>query len=991
VSGKSFNRLLQNYEAQSALSQLSEKKQNLNVYDLLGGPIRKALTELSFTEPTAPQVQAIPSILNVENVLLIAPTGSGKTEAVLLPIFSNLLKQPEKHGISILYITPLRALNRDMIKRLSFWAAKLGITIEVRHGDTEIKIRRRQALRPPNMLVTTPETLQAILSGTRMQQHLSHVRYVVVDEVHELAEDKRGVQLTVALERLFELTKQEFQRVGLSATVGNPEKVAKFIAGSNRPIKAIEVPLPKGYRYSVEYPLPEDADYDLAQKLYTTPEAAARIRRILNLVKEHTSTLIFVNSRANAEMLGHKFTQLQRGDIAVHHGSLSREERANIEDEFKSKALKAIICTSTLELGIDIGHVDLVIQYLSPRQVSSLIQRVGRSGHKLDLVSKGIIITAFPDDTLESITAVKRAYKSQLEPLTIHEGALDVLAHQIIGILMDKKRATIDEALQILQRAYPYRNIDREKLLHVAKYLHTLRTIWLEGDTLKHSRRTREYYHQNLSMIPDERRYPVIDVLSDHTIGTVGDEFMALRARLGLNIIIRGKVWRIVQIEDETGTVHVVPSEDPFAALPGWDGEILPVPYSLAQEVGKLREEISQELKKQENPEKVAQKLAGKLSTQKPTLLESVNEIQEQLKEGAPVPTHNHILIEAFDKYVVIHACYGEIVNRTLGAIFDAILSDQELIRGWWNNGYRVLIELPRKAEQRDIDKLPTILFKLTDEEVDNAFNDYLKARFPFSYKMKFVAERFGALPRGKTMAYEKMAELPSRFGKTPIYEETIREAMQEKVDINTVKKIMNSVKKDETKVTALLRLEKPTPLGFRILSKYTEIPELMAPERILLSNIERMKKATLARRPSLLCLQCGHHSEQKRIRDLPDKLTCEKCGSGLQADLHPFQDPKTLIEILHRRLKGKKLTPEELEQLTHARRTADLVLSHGKKALIAFQVKGIGPETAFRILGKMHPTEDDFYMDLLQAKIQYLRTKPYWDKEKTLKHREVT
>jgi len=964
---------------------LTQKKQRSpDAYSSLAKPIREALDELGFVEPTLPQAAAIPSILKGENVLLVAPTGSGKTEAVLLPIFSNFLQQPEKHGISIMYITPLRALNRDMVKRLSFWANNLGITVEVRHGDTEIKIRRRQALRPPNMLVTTPETLQAILPGTRMRQHLSHVHYVVVDEVHELAEDKRGVQLTVALERLFELTRQEFQRVGLSATVGNPEKVAQFVAGSNRSVKVVEVPLPKGYRYKVESPLPEEADYDLAQKLQTAPEAGARIRRILDLVKNHTSTLVFVNSRANAEMLGHKFTQLQRGDIAVHHGSLSRRERASIEDEFKAKMLKAIVCTSTLELGIDIGHVDLVIQYLSPRQVSSLIQRVGRSGHKLGLISEGIIITAFPDDTLESITAVERAYKNQLEPLLIHEGALDVLAHQIVGILMDKRQTTVDGALQILHRAYPYRDLTREKFLDVARYLHTLRTVWLEGDTLKRSRRTREYYHQNLSMIPDERRYPVVDVLSDRTIGTVGDEFMALRARKGLNIILRGKVWRIVQIEDKTGTVHVVPSEDPFAALPGWDGEILPVPFTLAQEVGKLREEIAQELRKEKNPERVAEKLASKLSTDKSTLLEPAKEIYEQMREGAPVPTHDHILIEAFDKYVVVHACYGEVVNRTLGAIFDAVLSDQELITGWWNNGYRILIETPRKIEQRDLDRLPTLLFKLTDEDVDKAFNDYLKARFPFSYKMKFVAERFGALPRGKTMAYERMAELRSRFEKTPIYEETIREAMQEKVDIPTVKKIMNKVREEKTEVTTLLRLEKPTPLGYRILAKYTEIPELMAPERVLLSNIERMKQAISARHPSLLCLSCGHHSEEKRIRELPDKLSCEKCGSGLLADLHPVQDPKALIDILKRRLKSKQLTEEELEQLTHARRTADLVLSHGKKALIAFQVKGVGPETAFRLLSKMHSSEDDLYMDLLHAKIQYLRTKPYWDRDKT-------
>jgi len=959
---------------------LAEKKlPSLDVYGLLETPVRKALAELGFSEPTLPQVKAIPLILKGENVLLIAPTGSGKTEAVLLPIFSNFICQPEKRGISILYVTPLRALNRDMVKRLSFWAKHLGFSVEVRHGDTETKIRRRQAVRPPNMLVTTPETLQAILPGTRMRQHLRYVRYVIIDEVHELAEDKRGVQLTIALERLLEITEKEFQRVGLSATVGNPRKVAKFIAGANRSVRVVEVFLPKGYHYSVEHPIPSDPDYDLAQKLHTAPEAAARIKRILDLVEKHTSTLIFVNSRTNAEMLGHKFNQLTK-DIAVHHGSLSKTERMLIEDEFKAKALKAIVCTSTLQLGIDIGHVDLVIQYLSPRQVCSLIQRVGRSGHKLDMTSKGVIVTAFPDDVMEALTATRQAYKGQLEPLQIHENALDVLAHQIVGILIDKRRTTINEMLEILQRACPYRNLSKAKLLEVTSYLHSLRNLWLEGDTVKKTRKTYQYYYENLSMIPDERRYPIVDVISDRTIGTVGDEFMALRARIGLNIIIRGKVWRIVQIEDETGTVHVVPSEDPFAAIPGWDGEILPVPYTLAQEVGRLRQKITEELKRESNHELLAEKLAKKLSTDKSTLLKPIEEIHEQLQQGAPVPTHNHILIEAFDKYLIIHACFGETVNRTLGSIFDAVLSDRELIIGWWNDGYRILIEMPRKPEKRDLKNLQDTLFGLTAKEVDKAFDDYLKARFPFSYKMKFVAERFGALPRGKTMGPERLAQLPVRFEKTPIYEETLREAMIEKVDISTVKKIMRGVKSEKIKVTTLFRLEKPTPLAYHILAKYAEIPELMAPERVLLTNIERMKRATTARKVSLLCLSCGNQMEEKRIRELPEKLACEKCGVGLLAHLRPSHDPRMVQDILRRRLDGKELTPEELGQLTHARRTADLVLSHGRKALIALQVRGIGPETAFRILGKMHYDEDEFYMDLLKAKIQYLRTRPYWD-----------
>lgn len=955
---------------------------NPNVFKLLANPVQDALTKLGFSKPTLPQVMAIPPVLNGENVLLVAPTGSGKTEAVLLPIFSNLIQREKRKGISIIYITPLRALNRDLLKRLSFWSQRLGVSIEVRHGDTEIRLRRRQAVFPPQMLATTPETLQAILPGSLMKQHLSHVKHVIVDEVHELASSKRGVQLTIALERLCEIAeKRDFQRIGLSATVGNPEDIARFIAGPNREIKIIEASLPKGYRYKVEKPKPTQEDYELAGKLRTSPEAAVRIRRLTELVDNHKSTLIFVNSRTNAEMLGHKFNQLQRNDITVHHGSLSKEERVRIEDNFKAGRLKAIICTSTLELGIDIGSVDLVVQYLSPRQVGSLIQRVGRSGHRLDMSSEGVIVTAFPDDTLESIAAVKSAYKNKIEPVLIHENALDVLAHQIVGILLDKTTIKVDELLSIVRRAYPYRNLRKNKLLDVISFLDYLNELRVdgEGEVLRKTRKTRRYYYENLSMIPDEKRYPIIDIISNRKIGTLGDEFMALRARIGLNFICKGKVWRIVQIEDETGKVYVVPSEDPMAAIPGWDGEMLPVPFNLAQETGKLREEIRKALKETENVEVTAERLAEKLSTDKSAVLETVQEIEDHIKQGEPLPTHNQILIECFDKYVIVHACFGEQVNRTLGCIFDAVLSDRELITGWWNDGYRILIETSRKLTESETTRMPKILFGLTAADVEKAFKDYLEARFPFAYKMKFVAERFGALPRGRTMGPKRLQQLTEQFKETPIYDETLREGMLEKVDLRKIKEIMAKIKKGKIRIYISYRLEKPTPLAYHILEKYADVSELMAPERLLLSNIEKMKRAVNNRTATLLCFSCGKGTIEKRVKDLPEHPACKECGSRLLALIRPSRELNAVREILSKRHEEKKLTSEELEKLTYARRTADLILSYGRKAVIALEVRGIGPETAFRILGKMHLKEDEFYMDLLKAKIQYLRTREYW------------
>ena len=967
-----------------------QDKRTVSVFDLLAKPVQKAVTEVGFKEPTLPQTMCFPPVLAGKNILLIAPTGTGKTEAVLLPIFSRLIEQKsdEQKGIQVIYITPLRALNRDMLKRFTFWSQRLGISVEVRHGDTEMKIRCKQARQPPQMLVTTPETLQAILPGSQMRRHLKSLEYVIVDEVHDLAGSKRGVQLTIALERLFEVTEHEFQRIGLSATVGNPAEVAKFIAGTNREVTIVQAILAKNYCYNVEFPIPAEKDFELSARLETSPEAAARIRRLTELIDSHKSTLIFVNSRTFAEMLGHRFSQLNRADIAVHHGSLSREERVSIEDNFKAGTLKAIICTSTLELGIDIGNVDLTIQYMSPRQVSSLIQRVGRSGHRLERVSEGIIITVYPDDTLESVAAIENAQANKIEPVLFHENALDVLAHQTAGILMDKEIISIDALVEIVHRAYPYRKLGKKRFLDVIGFLESLNKVRLdlEGKVLRKTGRTREYYYGNLSMIPDERRYPVLNVLTDRKIGTLGDEFMALDARVGLHFIMRGKVWRIVQIEEETGTVHVIPAEDPFAAIPGWDGEILPVPFDLAQQTGAEREKIGTLLKQGETPEQTAEELSYQLKTDKSTLLDAAREINEHLKEGAPLPTQNRILLEIFDRYLIAHVCFGELVNRTLGGIFDTILSEREVITGWWADGYRILMESPRKLSPQEIEKLPELLFHLTDENVDKAFHRYVKAKFPFAYKMKFVAERFGALPRGKTMSSERQAKLRVSFGDTPIYEETLREAMLEKTDLAKTKQIMTDVQAGKIRVDTLIRGEKPTPLAYHILTQYADISELMAPERVILSNIDKMKNSIEARFATLLCMNCGNWTTQIRVRELPAEPHCGTCQSRLLTLLYFSQDVEKLKQDLGKRKEGKELKPDELKELTVARRKADLILSYGKQAVRALEVKGVGPETASRILGKMHPKEDDFYMDLLKAKIQYLRTREFWDDKEKLR-----
>jgi ATP-dependent Lhr-like helicase len=246
---------------------------------------------------------------------------------------------------------------------------------------------------------------------------------------------------------------------------------------------------------------------------------------------------------------------------------------------------------------------------------------------------------------------------------------------------------------------------------------------------------------------------------------------------------------------------------------------------------------------------------------------------------------------------------------------------------------------------------------------------------------MKAIAERFGAMPRGKTLAHSGRGEkLKAAFEGTPIYDETLREAMMDKVDLQQVKLILHDIKEGKITLNTITR-EKPSPLAYHILMQYADTAELMAPERLLLTNIDRMKHSIEARTAKLLCMNCGTWTKQIRIKDLAEEPECENCHSRLLTLLYFSQDADKLVEDLRKRREGKELTPEELKELSNARRKADLILSYGKQAVRALQVKGVGPETASRILGKMHPEEDKFYMDLLKAKVQYLRTREFWDK----------
>ena len=886
------------------------------------------------------------------------------------------MRLEKRQGISIIYITPLRALNRDLLKRLDYWKLKLGFTVEVRHGDTPQRDRRRQSVRPPDFLVTTPETLQAILPGRRMRSHLRHVRWVIIDEVHELAGDRRGVQLTVGLERLRKITDHEFQRIGLSATVGNPEEVSGFLSGQ-RHHEVIQVLPPKEAQYFVEFPHPTDEDNIVAQSLYTAPEAAARLNRIWELAEAHDSTLIFVNSRTNAETLGSKFHQLRRS-VGVHHGSLPRDERVRVENEFKGGKIKALVCTSTLELGIDIGNVDLTVQYMSPRQVSALIQRVGRSGHTLDRISKGEIMAVSTEDILESIAAIQSAVEKEVEPVRVHEKSLDVLAHQIAGILLESDSdITVQNMLALVRTAYPYRDFTEEEFSRLLDFMQKMRYLYRDHDFLRRGSRVRQYYFENLSMIPDERRYQVIDVSTQQSVGILGEEFMMTKARLGLHFIIKGKVWQIEQISDDA-RVYVTPVEDPTAAVPGWDGEMLPIPFELAQRVGKLRGQVSAALESHSVATTVEQ-FTQSWPTERFAVRKVVEELEDHRKTGAAVPTATRIVLEAFDRFLIIHASFGEIVNNTLGELYEELLSRDGIVRQWWADAYRILLELTIDTQDLSLEETRKKLFEIESGVLEGIFKGVLHRHFPFGYYMKFIAERFGALRRGLMFSGDNLRELALRFRMTPIYDETIREALMLHVDFRRVREIYSRLGTGEMEVAVFRPEEKPTPLGFHLLNKHIDVPELVAPESVERNTLERLRFSLDNMTVDLLCFECGEIAQAETIKKLANKPQCKSCGSSLLAV--STWSSGYLARVLEKKRKTQPLQDDERDALSRGRRSADLVLSYGRRAIIAQCVYGIGPQTASRILARMHDDEKSFYKDLLEAKLKFITTRQYWDR----------
>src|SRR5256712_757895 len=788
----------------------------------------RALGIETFTEP---QRRAIPRILAGENVLLVAPTGIGKTEAALLPILDRLVRgKPEP--TSCLYITPLRALNRDMLRRMTFFADRLGIRVAVRHGDTTPQERAAITRHPPDILITTPETFQILFTGRKLREHLRSVRWVVVDEIHELASDERGAQLAVGMERLRDLTGREFQRIGLSAAGATPEEVAGFLVGVGPP---------------------------------------------------------------------------------------------------------------SVEPGMEVGPGTCGPQYTSPRGVPRLVQRIGRSGHGVGETSDGVILATHEDDVAEASAIARRALAEEIEDLVVRKDNRSVLANQLVAIAVSERFTSLDEAYATVRRSWPFRDLKRVDFDEVVAQLGELRLLWSRDGRLGRSSQSLPYFFENISMIPDVKTYRVIDLSSRRAIGTLDEWFVAENAKLGESFIMRGSAWRLVDFKADHVLVEPVPG---IGDGPSWVGEDIPVPFDVAQEVGRIRRE--RDLSAYPVNEHGASTFLGYLA--------SVGD--------APLATDTRITIESARDVLIVNACFGSKVNETLAQLISSLISarfGQSV--GVQTDPYRIVLEVPRSVNPQQVVEI------LRPEDPD-ALEPLLRVilknsaflRWPFVY----VAKKFGALRRDVDWESDSIPRLLKTFENTPLFEEVLDKVFWERMDIPRTVAVLQRIQSGQIEivVTRMTPIGRAGLEGGRLL-----VTPSRADHATLMAVKARLEKETA----TFLCLNCKM-SWRDVVRDLPAKIRCPKCEGLMVAVIVPYEKDK----IAKLDLQGT-----DKESRAKAKRlftNASLGMAHGRKGVLALMARGGGEDTGARIPRGYHETELDFLRDVLAAEITYARTKRFWD-----------
>ncbi len=909
--------------------------------------IIESFKDEGFQNLTKIQSISIPVIARMKNCLLVAPTGSGKTEASIIPIFSllendrdNKINLTDNNAIIVLYITPLRALNNDVLRRIINYAKKRNLDAQIRHGDTTRTARQKLIIKPPHILITTPESLGIILTHEKLKSYLKHLRWVIVDEIHELIGNERGTHLTVSLERLENISSHNVVRIGLSATVGNLKDAANFISGTNRKCAILVDNTIRKY------------DIDVKYLKGSISNVAKFVIKYLKDNKICGSILLFTNTRDEAEYIGTTIRNLNDIPIEVHHGSLSRETREETEIKLREGLTSIVVCTSSLELGLDIGSVELVIHYGSSKQVSKLIQRIGRSRHVNFKSAKGLIIASSGDDELECLSIINRMKKRSIEIQNPHTDALDVVSHHLIGfVISTSEPKKLDEVYQIITRAYPFRSLSFSDIEQCAVLLDSFKIIKYDPINKTYARRIKsyKYYFENISTIPNIVKFEVMDVIRKKRIGTLDQQFIGEFGERGNVFILKGTQWRIVSVDDNKLQVNV---EQVFGSpinIPHWIGEMIPVDYETAVEVGKLRNKVLND-----------------------SNIKVESEIKNTLQKIPIIPDSKNIVLESVinRNAVVVHSTFGTKINNTLSSLFSTFLASYvgHLVETK-SDPYRILLSSSVRLSRINIEKI------FYDEyDVEAILITSLSNTYNLNWRVWMVSKKFGLVD--KNAIYDKRLArfIYERYSKTPISKESIRELIHDKYDVESTQEILRKIRNREITIH-WLDLSLFSPLAQSIIEHHSKSSS--SPLSIERGVLELIKERLDKTKHRLICIRCGKWERLVETREIMEAISCKVCGSRLITTT--FSSDYELSKIILNKLKGSEINPEQNHKFERAWKTASLINNFGKKALTVLSGYGIGVETAARIL-RNYVDDENLYKNIYDAERQYVTTRGFWN-----------
>src|SRR5580765_5984982 len=897
-------------------------------------PETRAWFEQAFEGPTPAQELGWPSIARGGHTLIQAPTGSGKTLAAFLYGIDRLNAAPGA-GLRLLYVSPLKALNYDIERNLRGPLAGLRseLRVGVRTGDTSQKERAAMLREPPDILITTPESLFLLLTS-RARETLRGIDTVIVDEVHAVAGTKRGAHLALSLERLDRLAGEPVQRIGLSATQRPLEEIGRFVSGG-REIELVDAGRAKQLDLKVVVPLDDMREPEEQQSIWPSiyPE-------ILELVRAHRSTIVFVNNRRLAERLALRLNDLAEEELArAHHGSLAREQRVEVEELLKRGQIPCLVATSSLELGIDMGAVDLVIQVESPKSVARGLQRVGRAGHELEAVSKGRIFPKFRADLLESAVVARRMLDGAIEETKIPRNPLDVLAQQVVAICADEE-VPVDELHALVRGAYPFADLSRLQLENVLDMLDgrypsdefaelRARIVWdRTAGVVKGRQGARRLAVTNAGTIPDRGLFGVHLVDGGGRVGEL-DEEMVYEARAGQTFLLGASTWRIEEITRDR--VLVTPAPGVPGAVPFWKGEGVGRPYELGEQIGRASRELSAL-----SQEKALQRLRERHMLDERAASNLLVFLHEQEAVTGAVPSDKTIVVERFrdeigDWRVCILTPFGARVHAPWAMAAGARLRDTIGLEAqfiWSDDG--IAFHLPDADVPPPTEELVPDPDELEDLVVAEVGQSAL-----FGSRFRENAGRALLIPRRRPgertplwqqrLKAQSLLQVARRYPAFPIVLETYRECLQDVFDLPALQQLLRGLR---SRTIDMVDVETPSASPYSASLLFDYVATYMYEDDT--PPAERRAQALSLDR-DLLRELLG----QEELRDLIDPGALEEIETYLRGDP---RTPDQLHDLLRRRgdLQQNEFDLQIADQLVRDRRAVIVRIASDERLIAA-------------------------------------------------------